>query len=504
MSNLSTNKLIMQNLELQAIQEFAKSDLISFCVYMNPDYEPQPFHIEIAKKLEDIYYKRINRLIINIWPRHWKSELVSKMFPIRCMGKNPKIQIMNASYSADLSNQFSRQCLNLINTPEYKSLFDLNLITESVNHRETKNGWYYHAVWVGGSATWFWFDIGIIDDPVKNREEAESQVIRAKTKDRYTSTYATRQGKNAWIVIIQTRWHIDDLTGRLETKEKEWWDKREKITFKAIDENNNVLWPSKFTLQRLQSMRVQIWVRDFAALYQQDPITSTGAIFKPHYFRYVLLSDFDSLNGIDRKQLKTWLFIDPAFSSSAKSDDAVAMFVAQHEITKRYYVIDIYADTSAPSLTIKAIFDMAEKWHESYWFNKPFVSIEKVAINKNQDKFIEDVKAEMRYRGKEYKLVEYSPKVKKEDRIKYHLEPPLSNWNMFFLKNTTYTVIDWFRKLEEQLLMFPNSNHDDVMDCLAQAVNVFENQARWININKSIQTRWRQYRSPELGKMVTV
>lgn len=462
--------------ELQVIQDMSRKDLISFCCYNNKRYIPQKFHEQIADKLENVMNGKIKRLIINIPPQHWKSELVSINFPIFAMGNNPKTRIMAASYSSSLIQHFSRQARERMKWVEFQSLFPTVLNTEWVEHWDIEWWWYYHAVWVWWSSTGFGFDIGLIDDPFKDREEAESETIRNKVWDWYTSTFYTRQGKNAAIILIMTRWHIDDLAGRLLKQMEYGWEKREQLIIPAIDDEDKAIREDRYSREYLAQTKDNIWVRDFSALYMQDPIMSTGAIFKPSTFKYFLESDFEKADWLLKKDdIEFWLFIDPAFSTSTKSDDAVVMAIGRHKITGDIYRFEIYAGTSAPSDTFRAIFNMADRW-EIKWYKIWFISIEKVAINKDQTKFIQDFRQEMQLRNKYYTIYEYEPKGKKEDRIKFILERMFDNGKIYFMKwNDIYES----KKMEEQLTLFPHSKHDDIIDCLAQSVIVFDERRQW-------------------------
>src|SRR5262249_5575021 len=158
----------------------------------------------------------------------------------------------------------------------------------------------FTATGVGGSITGRGFKIGIIDDPIKNREEAESAVYRDKIWSWYTSTFYTRQEGQGAIIVICTRWHLDDLVGRLEAQEKEAADRGEKnydeweyITFPAIAKDNEPhrnkgqpLWPEKFPLPALQTIKNALGPYDFESLYQQHPISSSNQEFKREWFQY--------------------------------------------------------------------------------------------------------------------------------------------------------------------------------------------------------------------------
>jgi len=477
----------MNEQQLEVLKQWARDRLISFSAFCDSQYNPQPFHYQIAEKLEAVERGEIKRLMIFMPPRAWKSRLSTQLFTSRYLGRNPTKKLVVAWYWQDLPNYFSRETQSIITGGIYSSLFTLNQTTTNVSHWETQQGWYYHAVWVGWPLTWYWFDIGIIDDPIKNREEAESMVYRQKVWDWYTSTFLTRKmDDKAAIILILTRWHIDDLAGRLLQQAEEWWQQWDVISIPAIKDWESFR-PSRFSVNDLLQQKDSIGVRDFAALYMQDPILSTGSIFKPSDFRYFLLSDFERVDWINKKDIKLWIFIDPAFSTNQSSDDAVVMVCWWHLTRNELYVFDIYADTSAPSKTIDSAFNLADRW-KMMWFDIEFFSVENVSINKDQMKFKETLKQEMSNRNQYYSLYEFNPKGKKKDRIKFQLEPMISLHKCFFIR--WHGDFSSFKRLEEQLTLFPATKKDDIIDTLAQAKQVFSERGKSLSPKKDAQPRY--------------
>lgn len=151
------------------------------------------------------------------------------------------------------------------------------------------------------------------------------------------------------------------------------------------------------------------------------------------------------------------------------------MAVGRHKITGNIYRFEIYANTSAPSDTIRAIFNIADK-RIIKGYQIDFISIEKATINKDQNKFIDDFKQEMNNRNKYYSVYEYEPKTKKEDRIKFNLEKMFDNGKIYFMKGND---INESKRMEEQLTLFPNTKHDDIIDCLSQSVEVFDKRGTY-------------------------
>lgn len=466
----------MDKNEYEVLKQGAREDLLSFWVFTNKDYDPQPYHYQISNALERVASWELKRVMIFMPPRAWKSMMTTQIFPAWLLGNQPQKKIVVSAYWQTLANNFSNLTKQIIQDEPYWQLFNIKTTTDQVSHRDTSEWWYYHAVWVWWPLTWFWFDIWIVDDPFKDREEAESIVMRQKVRDWYTSVFSTRMmNDQSAQIIINTRWHIDDLCGRLLKQAEEWWQQREVIVIPAISEQWESFRPSRFSIDYLKSKQNEIGVRDFSALYQQDPILSTWSIFKPSDFRYFLLSDFEKVWWLNKNDIKLWIFIDPAFSTSSNSDDAVVMVCWWHLVRNEMYLFDIYADTSAPSRTIDAVFNFADRWR-IMWYDIEFVSVESVSINRDQSQFKQTLKNEMSIRNQYYTIYEFEPKWKKEDRIKFQLEPLIANWKCYFVKwHWDYNA---FRKLEDQLTLFPSAKKDDVIDCLAQARQVFNERGK--------------------------
>ena len=242
-------------------------------------------------------------MIVTMPPRHGKSERVSKKFPAWHIGRNPDDEIILASYSIDLSRDFSRIARDTLE--RHESIFGVTVDPE--HHSAESWGVLGHkggvnAAGVGGPITGRGAKIAIIDDPVKNSEEANSEVIRQKIWEWYQSTLYTRLTPDGRIVIVMTRWHEDDLVGRLLKKEREEiengthvGERWTVINFPAIAEENDILgrkpgeplWPEfGFDLKRLNEIKSEVGSYVWSALYQQRPNTAGGSIFKRKHFRY--------------------------------------------------------------------------------------------------------------------------------------------------------------------------------------------------------------------------
>jgi predicted phage terminase large subunit-like protein len=284
----------------------ARGSLLAFTEYTNPAYARAGHHERIAAKLEAVERGEIDRLMIFMPPRHGKSELASKRFPAWCLGCNPKRQIIAASYNSDLANDFGRNVRNLVAEPEFSQVFpgvSLAPDSQAANRMNTNHGGTYVAAGVGTAVTGRGADIALIDDPFKDREEADSERRRELVWDWYRSTLYTRLMPGGAIVLIQTRWHEDDLAGRLLEQESDQW---EVLELPALDASGKALWPEWYDEAALGRIKATIGPREWSALYQQRPQPDEGTFFQRAWFqnwaqvpdcRYYGTSDYAVTDG---------------------------------------------------------------------------------------------------------------------------------------------------------------------------------------------------------------
>ncbi len=239
-------------------------------------------------------------------PRHGKSELASKRFPAWCLGRDPKRQIIAASYNSDLANDFGRNVRNLVAEPEFSQVFPQVTLapdSQAANRMNTNHGGTYVAAGVGTAVTGRGAHIALIDDPFKDREEADSERRRDVVWDWYRSTLYTRLMPGGAVVLIQTRWHEDDLAGRILEQEAGQWDVLE---LPALHPERGALWPEWYPVEALERIKATVGPREWSALYQQQPQPDEGTFFQRGWFkewdklpdcRFYLTSDFAVTDG---------------------------------------------------------------------------------------------------------------------------------------------------------------------------------------------------------------
>jgi len=215
-----------------------------------PRYQVAAHHRVLAQQLERVAKGECKRLMVFMPPRHGKSQLTSIQFPAWFIGNYPDKEIICASYAQELAAHFGREVRNLVSDPEFKETFGVSLAPDSTaKHRwNTSEGGSYVAAGVGGAITGRGAHLLVIDDPVKNREDADSEVYRDKVWDWYRSTVFTRLMPNGAVVLVMTRWHDDDLAGRLLEHESDRWVVG---TGKAIYQDKP-LWPEWYILEALE------------------------------------------------------------------------------------------------------------------------------------------------------------------------------------------------------------------------------------------------------------
>lgn len=443
----------------------AKEQLKMFMLYTDQfanspwwAYILQPFHRKIIDVLEKVEKGEIKRLMINVPPQHWKSSLSSVWYAGWSIGRNQYQNIALWSYSAELSEGFSRKTRELIRSPQYKAVFGdiLSPDSQSVTEWNTKVGWSYRAVWVWGSLTGKPADKIIIDDPHKDLEEAKSDTMRNKVRDWYTSVVLSRAHVNTAIVIIMTRRHEDDLCWRLLEREKDDWVV---LNIPVFNDDWTVIRPDKHPKELIDKKRQTVWEAQFQALYMWDPINEWGWDFKKEYFQYYDRGDIIE-NRKYAKDMQVVTFIDPAISQKQTADSTAIVTVGLDKFNNNVYVLDIRRGKMLPKEIIDTVFEVVH-------IRNP----QKVGIETNQfQKMLElEIRKEMNVRGRFFQMEWLPSTMNKEAKIKSALQGRYSNASMLHLKN-------WLNmnELEAQLLKFPNWKHDDIVDATAMATMLLD------------------------------
>lgn len=290
----------------------ARQRLLAYCSLINESYQIPRHLVTVARALEAIERGEQKRLIITIPPRHGKSMLCSQYFPAWYLGRNPDKYLITATYGQELSDDFGRKIKDQMRDPFFKLLFpecELRQDTQAASRMVTGAGGTYFGVGVGGPITGRGAHVLLIDDPVKNREEADSETIRRKIFEWYRSVAYTRLMPGGSVIVIMTRWHEEDLVGMvLKEHAHENWVK---IDLKAIADDGKALWPEAYTAQDLLKIRETLGEYEFSCLYQQDPMPAEGILFKAEWLP----------PGVADEYAAKYMSIDPAISKKDTADE---------------------------------------------------------------------------------------------------------------------------------------------------------------------------------------
>lgn len=453
---------------LEARQEMARRQLanrrlLPYVRLTTPQYDAGWFHKDLARELE-MFFAAVERgesprLMVSVPPRHGKTELVSIKFPSWALGKRPDFEFITASYSSDLANKISRSVLSTVRGDAHKRVFPdfrLDPNAQSVTEWMTAQAGAFFPTGVGGPATGRGAHILLIDDPVKNREEAESESTRQTIKDWYTSTAYTRLAPGGGVILVQTRWHDDDLSGwLLEQDEKDAGDHWRKVVYPAVathDEKyrrkGEALHPERFPLSALQRIKKAIGPRDWNALYQQNPVPDSGDYFKKEDF---IQCSWEEVPPID--ELAIYAAWDFAIGEKQQNDFTVGIVVGfdRHD---HLWILDEYRGQWGSLKIIDRMFMSYRKWHPV------MTGGEHGHISMTLAPFIQTKKAE-------------------ENLFGFHIEPlrvgrmdKVARARAFqglAESGRVHIPMDrpWSEGLLHELLRFPNGRNDDRVDALA-------------------------------------
>lgn len=364
----------------------ARANLIDYSRYTNPAYRPADHHEQICAKLEQVERGECKRLMIFMPPRHGKSELASRRFPAWFMGRNGERSIIAASYNADLAGDFGREVRNIMASPEHNALFPASGLaadSKSQNRWHTAKGGGYAAAGVGTAVTGRGAHVLLIDDPVKDRESADSAKQRETTYRWYLSTAYTRlegalvgddpdplwrdvdeaqeQGEpfDGAVVLIQTRWHEDDLAGRLLLDMERGADQWDVLSLPAIDSEGNALWPAKYPVARLEAIKRQQSKREWEALYQQEPTPDQGDYFQRQWFK----RHDEAPSGLA-------IYITSDFAVTDDGGDYTEFGVWGVDPDQGAFMLDWWGGQKSTSEWIERLIDLVAKWKPRAFFGE--------------------------------------------------------------------------------------------------------------------------------------
>ena len=282
---------LLKELQETEDKEAAREGFMPFIKKVWPAFIEGRHHKIMAEAFERVANGDLKRLIINMPPRHTKSEFASYLLPAWFLGQYPEKKIIQTAHTAELSVGFGRKVRNLVDSDDYKEIFpELGLRADSkaAGRWSTSKGGEYFAIGVGGAVTGKGADLLIIDDPHSEQEgQSADPAVFDKVYDWYTSGPRQRLQPGGSIIIVMTRWHKRDLTGKIikTSVQREGMDEWELIEFPAIMPSGNALWPEFWSLTELEALRSELPAPKWQAQYQQDPSSEESALVKREWWQ---------------------------------------------------------------------------------------------------------------------------------------------------------------------------------------------------------------------------
>ena len=441
-------KYELRNLQIKVAQE-SRSSYLTFVKKVWPDFIAGNHHKIFAQKLEDVSRGKIKRLIVNMPPRHTKSEFASNLFPAWMMGRNPKLKIIQTTHTAELSYNFGRKVRNLFDQQEFKDVFpEVNLSQDSkaAGRFTTNKGGEYFAAGVGGAITGRGADLLIIDDP-HSEQDALSQTAMDNAYEWYTSGPRQRLQPGGSIVIVMTRWSTKDLTGKLlNAQTNENADQWEVVEFPAVL-NDKPMWPEFWNIKELDGVKASLSEQKWQAQWMQKPTSEEGSIIKREWWRMWPKDTLPDLMHVIQSY-------DTAFSKRETADfSAITTWgVFQPE------------EDGPPHVLLLA---MHKGRHD-------FPELKKIALEEYQywepETILIEAKAsgmpltqELRQVG--IPVVTYTPSKGNDKHVRVNSVAPIFEAGQVWAPDER-----WAEEVIEECAAFPYGDHDDLVDSTTQAL----------------------------------
>ena len=332
----ATKQLIelTEALNAKQLQRNGAESFLTYVRHMWPDFIEGRHHQIFAEKLERVARGELKRLIVNMPPRHTKSEFASTYFPSWVLGKNPKLKVMQITHTAELAFRFGRRVRDIIDAEEYQAVFPgvaLKADSKSAGRWETNGGGEAFYSGIGGAVTGRGADLLVLDD-IHSEQDALSPTALDNAWEYYSSGPRQRLQPGGAIVIVMTRWSTKDLTGRLLSKQsQEHADQWEVVEFPAIfPESGKALWPGYWKIEELEGVKASLPVSKWEAQWMQNPTSEEGAILKREWWKkwtkkevpemHFVIQSYDTAfskkETADYSAITTWCVFQPDEGSS--------------------------------------------------------------------------------------------------------------------------------------------------------------------------------------------
>ena len=429
-----------------------KSDFLSFVKHVWPEFIEGSHHKIIADKFNKIAEGKIKRMIINMPPRHTKSEFASNMLPAWMIGRKPDLKIIQTTHTTELAVRFGRKAKTLIDSPEYQEIFKTRLREDSqaAGKWETEQGGEYYAAGVGSAITGRGADLLIIDDPHSEQDALNADALE-KAYEWYTSGPRQRLQPGGTIVVVMTRWSLKDLTGALIKAQKEVKsDQWEVIEFPAIMPSGEPVWPQYWKLDELEKVQASLSIPKWNAQWMQNPTSEAGAIIKKEWWRVWDEEEIPPLKHVIQSY-------DTAFLKKQTADYSAittwGVFYPEEDGAANLILLD----------SIKGRYEFPELRREAlqqydYW--KP----ETVVIESKASGL--PLTAELRQMG--IPVVNFTPSKGNDKHARVNSVAPLFESGVIWAPDKKFA-----EEVIEECAAFPYGDHDDLVDSMTQAVMRF-------------------------------
>lgn len=448
----------------------ARTGLVAFTEATFPRYRTAKHHRIIAGHLERVESGTCKRLMLLLPPRHGKSELASKRYPAWCLGRNPELQFISVSATAELAADFGRDVRNIVASEDYKHLFDTKLAEDSSAKGKwhTSAGGIYYSVGVGGSLLGRGGHCLLIDDPYASMEDAQSETVRKRVWEWYTGTAYNRLMPGGSIVLINHRMHEDDLTGMLLAQQAAGGDDWDVVELPAISDDDRALWPEAYPLDALRQIQRNTLPRFWSALYQQRPAPEEGEYFKRDWFKWYTTPP---------SHMRTYGASD--YAVTEKGGDYTVHIVAGVDTEDNLYVLDVWRGQTTSDKWIEVFLDMVARHKPLMWGE------EQGQIVKSLGPFIDKRQRERKvYCRRE----QFTSAADKPTRCR-SFQARAAMGKVYLPQNAT-----WVADMLQEMTSFPAGKHDDQVDVLGLIGRMLDQMVagRAPKVETATTDRWRR------------
>jgi len=448
---------LLEELDEAKAREACSQNYLKFVYEMWSAFIHGKHHEVMAEAFERVANGELKRLIINMPPRHTKSEFASYLLPAWFLGRYPDKKIIQTAHTAELAVGFGRKVRNLVNSKDFKRIFpnvSLQADSKAAGRWNTNKGGEYFAIGVGGAVTGKGADLLIIDDPHSEQEGSSSDTnVFNRTYEWYTSGPRQRLQPNGSIVMVMTRWHQKDLTGQVvdASVKRGGADQWEVIELPAILPSGSPLWSEFWKLEELEALKAELPTSKWMAQYQQDPTAEEGALVKREWWQEWEYQEPPQCEFI----IQSW---DTAFLKSERADFSACttwgVFYKECEEDGQYAPNIILLDAHKERLEFPELKRVAMEKYNAY---KP-------------DAFIVEAKAagmplifELRQMG--IPVQEYTPSRGNDKISRVNAVSDIFASGIVWAPQTR-----WAEEVIEEFAAFPNAEHDDLVDSSTQAL----------------------------------